>query len=276
MLLPIIIATITVSLVSLVGILLIFRKDEKRNLKPLISLAAGSLLGVAFLDLLPEAIEESAGSFEPHFISLVVLLSILGFFVLERVIHWHHCGDEEIKHVHKKHSIVSLNLIGDFLHNVIDGFLIAAAFLLDFNTGVLVTIAVILHEIPQEIFDFGVLLYGGLSKLKALALNLLVALTAVVGAVVFYYFGEQFEYLVPVMAAIAVGNFIYLSIADLIPELHHETKRSKIIQHTVLLFVGVLIIYSINAALPHGHGEEQHDDDHAIEELHDDDHHEDE
>lgn len=254
MLLQIIIATSLVSLISLVSILFIFRKNrQKGGLKSLISLAAGALLAVAFLDLLPEAIEEAEGIFEPHFISGLILASILGFFLLERILHYHHCSDDRHEHVEEKHNIVALNLIGDALHNIIDGFLIAAAFLLDFNTGVLVTIAVILHEIPQEIFDFSILLYGGLSKLKAVFFNVLVSLTAIIAAVAFYFFGEKFEHLIPLMAALAVGNFIYLAVADLIPELYHERKQSKIIMHTVWVLVGVAIIYSINTFSPLAH-----------------------
>lgn len=269
MLLLIIIATTTISLISFIGILTVFKTDKPTNLKPLISLAAGSLLGVAFLDLLPEAIEESAGIFEPHFISMIVLLSILAFFLLEITVHWHHCGDEKGKHIEKKQSTIILNLIGDFLHNIIDGFLIAAAFSIDLNTGILVTIAVILHEIPQEIFDFSILMYSGLSKIKALILNFIISLTAIIGSIFFYYFGAQFEYAIPIMAAIAVGNFIYLAMADLIPELQHETKKSKMIQNALLLFIGVLIIYSINTFLPHSHNNEHLEENNSIEEHHD-------
>ena len=252
MLLPIVIATVFVSLVSFIGIILIFKNTTQGPpLKALISLAAGALLAVAFLDLLPEAIEEAEGTFEPHFISGVILLSILAFFLLERILHWHHCSDAHYAHTHEKHNIVVLNLVGDALHNIIDGFLIASAFLLDFNVGILVTIAVILHEIPQEIFDFSILLYGGLSKLKAILFNLLVALAAIGGAVVFFFFGNTFEHFIPVMVAIAVGNFIYLAVADLIPELYHETNRKKIVQHTLWLLVVVGIIYLVNTILPH-------------------------
>src|SRR3989338_973333 len=206
MLLSIVIATVSVSLVSLVGILLIFRnKTTGPSFKTLISLAAGALLATAFLDLLPEAIEAAEGIFEPHFISAVILLTILGFFILERIFYWHHCSDHRPEHIQARHSIILLNLVGDGLHNLLDGFLIAASFLLDFNTGVLVTVAVILHEIPQEIFDFSILLYGGLSKIKAIFFNLLVATTAIGGAVIFYFFGESFEHLIPVMVAVAVG-----------------------------------------------------------------------
>ena len=256
MLLIIIAATTTVSLVALIGILLIFRKDQKpASLKPLISLAAGALLGVAFLDLLPEAIEESEGLFEPHLISGVILVSILVFFLFERAIHWHHCSDHyhADQNLHNQQSLIYINLTGDALHNLIDGFLVAGAFLLDWQVGLTVTDVVILHEIPQEISDFGVLLYAGLSRSRAILYNLGVALTAVIGAILFYFLGETFERLIPLMAAVAVGNFIYLAVADLIPELHHETVRHKIVAHSVWLLIGVLLIYAVGVLVPHGH-----------------------
>ena len=254
MLFTIIIATFFVGLVSLVGILLITKKTgEQKNFRSLISLAAGSLLAVAFLDLLPEAMEAADGVFEAHDISAVVLLSVLVFFLLERILHWHHCSDEFNLDIHGHHqkTAVFLNLIGDAVHNIIDGFLIAGAFLLDFNVGVTVTLAVILHEIPQEISDFGVLLYGGLSRGQAGGANILVALTAVIGAIVFYFFGGIFGHLIPIMAAVAVGNFIYLAMADLIPELLHENNRRKVILHTAWVFIGAALIYGVTIFLPH-------------------------
>lgn len=251
----IIIATVVISLIALISILFIFRKDKTpSSFRPLISLAAGSLLAVSFLDLLPEAIEASEGIFEPHLISGLVLISILIFFIFERTLHWHHCSDPlhpEHSHRHHQKSLIYLNLTGDAIHNFIDGFLVAGAFLLDFQVGLSVTAAVILHEIPQEISDFGVLLYAGLSRGRAIVYNLAVALTAVIGAITFYFLGESFEIIIPLMAAVAAGNFIYLATADLIPELHHETKRSKIVSHSVWLLIGVLMIYTVGTLIPH-------------------------
>lgn len=252
MLIEIIIATAIVSLVSLVSILFIFKDGgQGQGLKPLISLAAGALLATAFLDLLPEALEGSAGMYDTHLISGIILLSILAFFVLERMLHWHHCSDDDHGHTTEKHSIIWLNLIGDALHNILDGFLIAGAFMLDFSSGVLVTTAIILHEIPQEIFDFSILLYGGISRLKAVVFNLLISLTAMAAAVAFFFFGAGLEGFIPIVVATAVGNFIYLAVADIIPELHHENQRGKIVAHTLWLLLGVVLIYSINIILPH-------------------------
>lgn len=252
MLLNIVLATVLVSLVSLIGILLIFNRPIKeRFLRILISISAGSLLSVVFLDLLPEAIE--AELYEPHLIFGVVLLSIIFFFLFEKVLHWHHCRcDYHEEHNDKKH-LAYINLIGDAIHNIVDGFLIAASFMLDLQTGSVVTAAVILHEIPQEVSDFGVLLYAGLSKAKALLANLLVALSAVLGAVVFYFFGQSFEAAVPLMVAYAAGNFIYLSMSDLIPELHHEKNPREILKNSLWLLVGVLLVYVLIQVLPHAH-----------------------
>lgn len=255
MLFQIILATIFVSAISLTGILILFkRKNKAAFLKGIISLAAGALLGVSFLELLPEAIE--ADMFDPHLIFMVVLISILFFFLLERVFHWHHCHCEEHGRPSEnktKSNIITINLVGDALHNFVDGALIASAFMLDFHSGILVTAAVILHEIPQEISDFGVLLYAGLSKKRAILYNLAAALVAVIGALTFYFFGSAIENMIPIAIAFAAGNFIYLSTADLIPELHHEHNQKNIFYHSIWLLVGVLLIYLGGQIIPHGH-----------------------
>jgi zinc and cadmium transporter len=254
MLATIIIATSIIGLVSISGILVIFNtKNRESYLKSLISLAAGSLLAVVFLDLLPETIEGS--NFEPHLIFKIVLGSMIFFFLFERVLHWHHCQCEAHGRPcgEVKKNLVYFNLLGDGMHNIVDGFLVAAAFMLDFHTGLIVTLAVIMHEIPQEISDFGVLLYAGLKKSKALLYNFMTALTAVLGAIIFYFFSSQFEYMIPLMTAFAAGNFIYLATADLIPELHHEKDPKKIVKHSIWLIIGIAFIYLAQIIIPHGH-----------------------
>jgi len=252
MLIPIIIATILVGLISFSGVVLLFFKKYKPELlKSIVSLAAGSLLAVSFLDLLPEAIHES--EFEPHLIFAVTLSSILFFFLFERILHWHHCRCEMhgLECSKNKKNLIFLNLSGDAIHNLVDGFLIASSFMLSLKTGVLVTIAVIIHEIPQEISDFGILLYAGITKSKALIYNFLIGLTAVLGSIIFYLFGSMFEVIIPLMVAFAAGNFIYLATADLIPELHHEKDPNKITKHSIWLIVGVVIIYLVGIFTPH-------------------------
>lgn len=254
MLIYIILATVLVSLISLLGIVVIFKQHNKQSfLTAWISLAAGALLSVAFLDMLPEAME--ADIFDAHLIFKIVLLSMVFFFLLERAFHWHHCRCEEHgkPHGRNKKSLAAINLIGDGIHNFVDGALIASAFLVSFHTGILVTVAVILHEIPQEVSDFGVLLYAGLSRAKAILYNLLTALIAVVGALVFYYFGKNIDNVIPLVLAFAAGNFIYLATADLIPEIHHEEDRKKIFLHSLYLILGVALMYLVGNILPHSH-----------------------
>lgn len=285
MLFDIILATTAVSLISLVGVFFVFRGEKPRmNLKNMISFAAGSLLAVSFLDLLPEIITNKY--FQPDEIFLFVLASIIIFFILERVLHWHHChchGEHAITQAHK-HTLKVNNLVGDGFHNLIDGFLIAGAFMVDRNLGLTVTLGVMLHEIPQEIADFGVLMYSGMTKSKALLYNLLIGLTSVLGAILFYYFLNDYEWLAPVMAAIAAGNFIYLATADILPELTRGDDTDKFWQQILWFLAGVLTIWVILNSGAHSHVHEDghdhgHDEaDHAIEEQmeQEDDHHSDE
>jgi len=184
----ILIAVFLVSAVSLFGILIFLkRKMISRFLFFLVSFAAGTLLGVAFLDLLPEIVEEGFSEAIPVFI----LAGILSFFVLEKFLHWHHHHTEEKKH--EVHSFTYLNIIGDGIHNFLDGAVIAISFMTNTALGISTTIAIIAHEIPQEIADFSVLIYGGFSKTKALVYNFLTALTAVMGAVLTYFFSSALE-----------------------------------------------------------------------------------
>ncbi len=267
LLLYIIIATLLVSAISFAGIFVVYRKTvlQDGTFKLLISLAAGALLAVSFLDLLPEAVEAVS---DPAPIFATVLVSFLLFFILEKYLHWHHCrcdncgpNDQETKD-----SMVITNLVGDSIHNLMDGFLIATTFMLDVRVGMITTFAVVIHEIPQEIADFGVLLYAGLSKRKAIFINFLFALTAVVGGIAFFFFGRSFAHLIPFMAAFAAGNFLYLATSDLIPELHHEKDPKRVLQHTIWLLAGVAIIYLVTIVTPHNdthiepdnHGNESH------------------
>ncbi|MFH0819451.1 MAG: ZIP family metal transporter [bacterium] len=253
MLLTILLATLIVSLISFIGVVFFFKKTERGEfwLKNLISLAAGTLLATAFFHLLPEAIEES--KFSSKTLLSIVLLSILFFFIIEKYLHWHHCRCEENESTNKKtyKYFVYTNLLGDAIHNFIDGAAIAASFLINPLTGFVTTLTIILHEIPQEISDFGILLYGGLERKKALAFNFLTALTAVLGALIFYYFGRDFSHITPLMIAFAAGNFIYLATADLIPEIHHEKDRGRILSNTLWLIFGVVMIVSLIIFLPH-------------------------
>ena len=177
----IILATVVVSFLSFVGIFTLSLKDQMLNkiLLILVGLSAGTLMGGAFLHLLPEATEKSTGLD----VFIYILVGFIIFFIIEKVLHWRHChkGECEI------HTFTYMNLIGDSIHNFIDGLIMAASFVVSIPLGISTTIAISSHEIPQEIGDFGVLIYGGFSKKKALLLNFLVALTAVLGGLIGYF-----------------------------------------------------------------------------------------
>jgi len=235
-----IISVLIVSLISFIGILTLSMNTDRlrKILIYLISFSAGSLFGDAFIHLLPEIVEETGG-FGLN-ISLYILSGIVIFFVLEKVIHWQHCHMPITKtHVH---PFAYTNLVGDGLHNFIDGMIIAGSYLVSVPAGIATTIAVLLHEIPQEIGDFGVLLHGGFSKGKALLMNFASALTAVLGAVVTLLLAGTVESITSIIVPIAIGGFLYIAGSDLIPELHKEVKiKNSLLQlFTLLLGIGVM------------------------------------
>lgn len=244
MLIQIIIASSIGSIFALIGGIVLLWKEEwmKRISLSLVSFAAGTLLGVAFLDLLPEALEE-AGEKKGVFIAIVV--GILTLFALEKIIHWHHCHDEKCE----EKIISSSVLFGDAIHNFLDGIAIAAAFLLSTPTGVATTIAVFFHEVPQEIGDFGILLHAGYSRAKVLVLNICTALTTFVGAVGGYFFLAYIENITGYILAFASGVFIYIAASDLIPEVRKK-EASRKLRHTITVIVGVAVIFVIGTLLP--------------------------
>ncbi len=213
----IVLASSLESIVSFAGAsLAIFSEARiRRATHFVVSFAVGALLSVALLELIPEAVE--MGSIEG--VMPFVLGGVVLFFLLEKFLFWYHCHDG----VCPVHTYSYLILWGDFLHNFIDGVIIALAFLVDMKLGALTTLAVVLHEIPQEISDFSILIHGGFSRTKALAYNFVVSLATIVGAVVTYFFGAALEPFLPFALAIVAGNFLYLASADLMPELHEST-----------------------------------------------------
>lgn len=219
------ISVIAVSLLSFVSLLAMVFKIPfgPKVMNFFVSFAAGALLGDVFIHLLPE-VAETGLSLN---ISLWILLTIIVFFMLEKYLHWHHhhwnCENQQ----HKTRPFVFLNLIGDGMHNFIDGLIIGSTYLLDVKLGLATTLAVALHEIPQEIGDFAVLVYGGLSKFKALIFNFLSALTAVLGTVIALSFQTSDKSLT-ILGAVAIGSFLYIATADLIPEIHREQKKTSL------------------------------------------------
>jgi zinc and cadmium transporter len=239
--------TLAGSVISLTGgIILLFKKDLSAKLTDYLSaFAGGTLLGTAFLDLLPEAVESMP---ESRNIFLWTLVGILTFFLLERFVHWfhHHHEHDENQGADYKKPTGALIILGDSIHNFIDGVAIAGTFLVNPQLGLITTLAVGAHEIPQEIGDFGILLKAGYSKKKVLWYNVLSACTAFAGALITYFLGTQITALLPALLAITAGFFIYIALSDLVPEIHAwGTKKLAIIESTLLIAgvvaVGVLV-----------------------------------
>ena len=233
------VSVIIVSLISLVGIFTLLIKEDKikKILLFLVSFSAGALFGGAFIHLLPEAVEEYGFSVK---ISVYLILGILIFFILEKFIHWRHCHIPTSKK--HPHPVAFMNVIGDGLHNLIDGLVIGGSYMAGFSVGFATTIAVILHEVPQEIGDFGVLLHAGLSKTKALLFNFLSALTAVIGAIISLLIGAKIEGYSLILLPLTAGGFIYIAGSDLIPELHKENIPSKSFIQFIFIILGILVM----------------------------------
>lgn len=244
-----IISTIVVSLVSLVGIIPLFfmKKKIERLLLALISISAGTLFGGAFFHLIPEAVEES-GSFSVS-ISFLILAGIIIFFLLDKLIHWRHSHTESsLIHTTKenKPSMAYLNLLGDGFHNFLDGLIIAGSYLVSIPTGIATTIAVVIHETPQEIADFGVLMYSGLSKWKSLLFNFFSATLAIVGGIIGLILGTQSEIFITSIVPFAGGAFVYIAGSNLIPELlRKEHGLKNLLQQSIMFMVGIIIMYGL-------------------------------
>jgi zinc and cadmium transporter len=240
------------------GIFLLLPESTRvRMLPALVSFAIGAMLGATFIGLLPEALE-APGIGEPYTITLAVLLGLLAFFLLEKLVIWRHCHADECEvHGSEHHRVEAAQrkasgyfiLLGDGIHNLVDGVLIAAAFLADVQLGILTGIAVIAHEVPQEVGDFAVLLHSGYGRGKALWYNLLSSLTSIVGGVAAYFSLSHAQQVVPYVLAIAASSFIYIAVADLIPGLHKRTDLGATVQQVSLILLGVGVIALADAVL---------------------------
>ena len=230
-------STLIISLLSLIGLFLIFIKTKslQKITLALVSFAIGGLLGDAFIHLIPEAFDFFSLEIVP---SLMILLGIIIFFIMEKILRWHHCHEVNC-HQEEKH-VVTLNLIGDSVHNFIDGALIAASFQISIFVGLTTTLAVILHEIPQEIGDFGIMLHHGISAKKAVYYNFITSLTSFLGVFLISFLSYDFSpYLIPITA----GGFIYLAATDLIPELHrHDAKVGQSIIQLIFILLGITLM----------------------------------
>ncbi|MFA4872699.1 MAG: ZIP family metal transporter [Patescibacteria group bacterium] len=233
------VSVLAVSLVSFVGLFAISVNTErlKKVIFILISFAAGTLLGDAFLHILPEIVAEHGWSTT---ISIYLLISIVLFYCLEQFIQWHHyhhVSEEE------KHPVGMLNLVGDGFHNFIDGLIIGSSYLVSAELGIATTLAVIFHEIPQEIGDFAILIHSGFTRRKALLYNFFSALTAVLGTLLAVWASARFEGVVPFLLALTAGGFIYIATADLIPELHKEVNIKKSFIQLFSFLCGMGLMY---------------------------------
>lgn len=217
-------SVLVVSMISLIGLFTFPMKEKvlEKILLFLVSFSAGALFGDAFIHLLPEAVEAKGFGMS---VSIGLLGGIMVFFILEKFIHWRHCHIPTSEH--HPHPVALMNMVGDGVHNFIDGLVIGASYMASIPVGIATTLAVILHEIPQEIGDFGVLLHAGYSKKKALFFNFLSALVSVLGVAVVLALGAKGANLAIYLVPFAAGGFIYIAGSDLIPELHKETNPAK-------------------------------------------------
>ncbi|MDH5596636.1 MAG: ZIP family metal transporter [Candidatus Peregrinibacteria bacterium] len=250
------ISVLVVSLISLLGILSVAMKRDylKGFLLFMVSFAAGALLGDVFFHLLPELIAETGFSLMT---GAYILLGILIFFVLEKIMHWRHCHMAATED--HAHPLAVMNLVGDAFHNFIDGVVIAGTYLLSIPVGIATTVAVIFHEIPQEMGDFGVLLHSGMKTRKALFLNFVSALASFLGVILILGLNLDQEALVNVVIPISIGGFLYIANADLIPELHKDVDVGNSLVQLLSLVVGIGLMAAL-LFLPfngEGHGSEE-------------------
>lgn len=221
-------------------------KTVKKLLPFSVSFATGALLGVSFVGLIPHALEE-VGAENFHSLSITILVGLMVFFLLEKMVLWRHCHHDHCEgHVdvsaHSHKSSGTLILVGDSVHNFVDGILIAAAFLTDTHLGIVTALAVTTHEIPQEVGDFAILLQSGFSRKKALLYNVLSSLSTVVGGLLAYFWLADLEGILPYVLAFAAASFIYIAVADLIPSLHKRVSLAAAVEQIVLIVFGILLI----------------------------------
>jgi zinc and cadmium transporter len=233
---------LAISLISFVGIFILPLKQKviQRIIFLLLSLSTGALLGGAFFHLLPESLDNFN---QPLRVFEYTLAGLAIFFVVERILRWHHCHDVDCK-IHPRH-LGYLNLVGDGVHNLLDGIIIISAFSTGPVLGLPVLISIALHEIPQEIGDYGVLLYAGFTRKRALFYNFLSALTAILGVMLGYFLLSYVAHVNNFLLPFAAGGFIYIAASDLIPELHKETKISKSIISFVVFLLALIMMLLI-------------------------------
>ncbi|MBU4252035.1 MAG: ZIP family metal transporter [Candidatus Omnitrophica bacterium] len=238
-------STFLVSLISLVGIFTLAIKENllQKALFCLIGFSAGALIGSAFLHILPECLENNKSTT----VFSYLIIGIIIFFIMERFLHWRHCHEEGAC---KTHAFTYLTLVGDGFHNFIDGMVIAASFMASFQLGVVTTLAIILHEIPQELSDFAILVYGGFTKKKALLFNFASALMAIIGALTGYFISDFVQGFSNFIMPLTAGGFIYIAMSDLIPEVHKESNQKRATLAFVAFLLGIVFMAAAKKFLP--------------------------
>ncbi len=243
--------TLLIAVLALIGIITFSLKENvfEKILIYFVSFAAGALIGAAFFELIPESFHEFGVGHGHMTAPILILLGFIFFFGLEQFLRWHHCHEAPCEHT--KMSFSYLILISNGIHNFIDGIIVGAAFLIDITLGISTSIAVAAHELPQEFGNFGILVYGGWKKMKALFVNLIASLMIVPGGLIAYFSAHLINpiYLIP----FAAGNFIYIGASDLIPEVHGEENLKKSMVILSMFVLGILAILSVELFMPHTH-----------------------
>lgn len=237
-------ASIVVSLISLIGIFSLLLKEGllDKLLIVLIGFSAGGLIGGAFLHLLPESLEQSS----PTVVFSYVILGFILFFILEKYLYWRHCHKGHCE----THAFTYLNLVGDGVHNFTDGLVIGASFVVSVHFGMITSLVIIFHEIPQEIGDFGVLVYGGFARMRALFWNFVSALTCILGTFLGFFLSERNGAFSAFLLPITAGGFIYVAACDLIPELHKQTDLKRTAASFLAFLTGIIFIF-LARCMPH-------------------------
>jgi len=232
--------TLVISLISLVGSLLVFFKENsfKSFLPQIIALAAGTLIGDSFFHLIPESSEYLT----VRTVTSAALIAFILFFLMEKVLQWHHHHE----YSNDIHTMGYISLLGDFVHNFLDGLILFAAFQTNISLGFATAVAIVLHEIPQEIGDFGVLLHSGFSKTKAMTANLLVSFSALIGGLVGFYWLSSASTLTPYITAFAAGGFLYTGASDLLPEIRQQTKSNRSFLTFLIFLLGIVFTFLVD------------------------------
>lgn len=234
-----ILSVFLVSLISFAGVFTLYMNTRRLRhfLLYMVSFAAGAMIGDAFIHLLPEAIERASNV---QNVSVGILVGIVVFFMLEKFLYWRHCHTPTTEQ--HPHPVGLMNLISDGVHNFLDGVIIAASYLVSIPLGIATTIAVGLHEIPQEVGDFGILLHAGYTRKKAVFFNVLTACLAILGTVMTLLIGARVENFVQFLVPLTLGGFVYIAAADLLPEIHNEEHTGRSVLQFTFFILGILIM----------------------------------